>query len=45
MSSPKLFLHILGNTVLASFANMFLWFALVFWAYLETRSVLITSLI
>ena len=24
---------------------MFLWFALVFWAYLETRSVMITSLI
>lgn len=45
MSSPKLFLHILGNTILASFANMFLWFALVFWAYLETHSVLITSLI
>jgi MFS transporter, DHA3 family, multidrug efflux protein len=45
MSSTKLFFHILGNTILAGFANMFLWFALVFWAYLETRSVMITSLI
>ena len=45
MSSPKFFLHILGNTILSGFANMFLWFALVFWAYLETRSVMITSLI
>lgn len=45
MNSPKLFLHILGNSILAGFANMFLWFALVFWAYLETRSVMITSLI
>ena len=45
MRSSQLFLHILGNTVLAGFANMFLWFALVFWAYLETRSVMITSLI
>jgi MFS transporter, DHA3 family, multidrug efflux protein len=45
MSSSKLFYHILGNTILAGFANMFLWFALVFWAYLETRSVMITSLI
>jgi MFS transporter, DHA3 family, multidrug efflux protein len=45
MTSSKLFYHILGNTILAGFANMFLWFALVFWAYLETRSVMITSLI
>lgn len=45
MRSSQLFLHILGNTILAGFANMFLWFALVFWAYLETRSVMITSLI
>lgn len=45
MRSSQLFLHILGNTILAGFSNMFLWFALVFWAYLETRSVMITSLI
>lgn len=41
----RLFFHILGNTLLASVANNFLWFALVFWAYIETRSVLVTSLI
>lgn len=41
----RLFFHILWNTLLASVANNFLWFALVFWAYIETRSVLVTSLI
>lgn len=44
-SNSKLFHSILWNTLLSSVANNFLWFALVFWAYLETRSVLVTSLI
>lgn len=44
-SNQTLFRHILGNTLLASFANAFIWFALTFWAYIETRSVLTTSLI
>ena len=38
--------HLLvANTVIASTANNFLWFALVFWVYLETRSVVATSVI
>ena len=35
----------MANTVIASTANNFLWFALVFWVYLETRSVVATSVI
>lgn len=34
----------LGNTAVAMLATMFLWFAITFWAYLETRSVLATSI-
>ncbi len=39
----KVFYHLLGNTVLASITNMTVWFALIFFAYLETRSVLVTA--
>lgn len=41
----KLFFHLLGNTLLCSVANNFIWFALVFWAYLETKSIMVTSFI
>ncbi len=44
MSSQKTFYHILINSVITSFWNSFLWFCLIFWAYLETRSVMVTSL-
>jgi DHA3 family multidrug efflux protein-like MFS transporter len=38
--------HLLvANTLIAGTANNFLWFALVFWVYLETRSVVATSVI
>jgi MFS transporter, DHA3 family, multidrug efflux protein len=38
--------HLLvANTLIAVTANNFLWFALVFWMYLETRSVVATSVI
>ena len=38
--------HLLvANTLIAVTANNFLWFALVFWVYLETRSVVATSVI
>ncbi len=38
--------HLLvANTLVASVTNNFLWFALVFWVYLETLSVLATSMI
>jgi DHA3 family multidrug efflux protein-like MFS transporter len=38
--------HLLvGNTLVANVTNNFLWFALTFWVYLETRSVLATALV
>ncbi|MBL8159217.1 MFS transporter [Candidatus Saccharibacteria bacterium] len=39
------FKSLLYNTLLASATNNFLWFALTFWAYLETKSVLATAII
>lgn len=39
------FHQILVNTLVASTTNNFLWFALTFWAYLGTKSVLATSII
>lgn len=41
----KIFYHLLTNTLLASVTNTFVWFALTFWAYLTTGSVLVTSTI
>ncbi len=41
----KLFFHLLGNTLVCSIANNFIWFALVFWAYLETKSIMVSSFI
>lgn len=40
----KIFYHILSNTLFVSITNFFVWFALVFWMYLETQSVLATSI-
>ncbi len=38
--------HLLvANTLVANVTNNFLWFALTFWVYLETRSVLATAII
>ena len=38
--------HLLvANTLVASVTNNFLWFALTFWVYLETKSVLATAII
>jgi DHA3 family multidrug efflux protein-like MFS transporter len=39
------FHRLVANTVLASTTNNFLWFALTFWVYLETRSVVASSVI
>src|SRR6186997_2181403 len=36
---------ILVNTAVANVTTSFLWFALTFWVYLETRSVLATGVI
>ncbi|EZP28316.1 MFS transporter [Microbacterium oleivorans] len=41
----RVFLHVLVNTAVANVTTSFLWFALTFWVYLETKSVLATGLI
>ncbi|MFV0460943.1 MAG: MFS transporter [Actinomycetales bacterium] len=41
----KAFHRVLVNTMVANVTTGYLWFALTFWAYLETRSVLATSFI
>ena len=44
--NPMRTFHLLVvNTLVASVTNNFLWFALTFWVYLETRSVLATAVI
>ncbi len=39
------FRGVLVNTLVSNVTTSFLWFALTFWAYLETRSVLATSIV
>ncbi len=39
----KTFYAILANSLAASLTNTFVWFAVTFWVYLETRSVVATS--
>ncbi|HMR14258.1 MAG TPA: MFS transporter, partial [Arachnia sp.] len=39
----RAFVHVLGNTAAAMLGTAFIWFGITFWAYLETRSVLVTS--
>ncbi|MGB3946183.1 MAG: MFS transporter [Candidatus Saccharimonadales bacterium] len=41
----KHFYHVLTNTLIANVTTSFLWFALTFWVYLETQSVLATGII
>lgn len=41
---PKAFYAILANTLIASTVNTFVWFAVTFWAYLQTNSVVVTSM-
>ena len=41
----KTFHLLVANTLVANVTNNFLWFALTFWVYLETRSVLATAVI
>jgi MFS transporter, DHA3 family, multidrug efflux protein len=43
--TQRTFLHVLLNTVLVSVMNFTLWFAVTFWVFLETRSVLATGMI
>lgn len=44
-SQQRIFYHLLGNTLLASVTNAFVWFAITFWVFLETRSILATAMI
>ncbi len=39
------FANVLVNTLIANVTTSFLWFALTFWVYIETRSVLATGII
>lgn len=41
----RTFYNVLLNTLVANVTNSFLWFALTFWAYLETQSVIVTGVI
>jgi DHA3 family multidrug efflux protein-like MFS transporter len=40
----KTFHAVLANSLVASVTNNFVWFAVTFWVYLETRSVIATSI-
>jgi DHA3 family multidrug efflux protein-like MFS transporter len=40
----KAFYAILGNSLAASVVNNFVWFAVTFWVFLETKSVIATSI-
>lgn len=41
----RTFLHVLVNTAVANLTTNFLWFAVVFWVYLETHSILATGVL
>jgi DHA3 family multidrug efflux protein-like MFS transporter len=41
----KAFYQLLGNTIVAGITNNTVWFALIFYTYLETRSVIATSVV
>ena len=41
----RTFRLLVANTLVASTTNMFLWFALTFWVYLETKSITATGVI
>ena len=41
----RTFLNVIVNTAIANVTTSYLWFALTFWVYLETRSVLATGVI
>jgi MFS transporter, DHA3 family, multidrug efflux protein len=39
----KLFYAVLANSLVAALTNTFVWFAVTFWVYLQTQSVVVTS--
>ena len=42
---PRTFRQLLANTLMTGVTSTFLWFAVTFWVYLETRSVVATGVI
>ncbi len=44
-ATMRSFRQVLANTLVANVTTSYLWFALTFWAYLETENVLATSII
>lgn len=44
-NGTRTFVQVLINTAVANITTSYLWFALTFWVYLETRSVLATGII
>jgi MFS transporter, DHA3 family, multidrug efflux protein len=44
-STDRAFVHLLVNTLLVSVINFTVWFAITFWVFLETRSVLATGMV
>ena len=42
---PPAFRRLMANSLVAGVTSTFLWFALTFWVYLETRSVVATGVI
>ncbi len=43
LSHWRTFYHLIANNLIAGIANNFVWFALTFWVFLQTNSVLATS--
>src|SRR5688500_5269546 len=44
-TKDRIFYHLLGNTMVASVINYTVWFAITFFAYLQTKSVFVTGII
>ncbi|MPY93966.1 MAG: MFS transporter [Acidimicrobiia bacterium] len=44
-ASLRAFRHLLANTLVSGVTSTFLWFAVTFWVFLETRSVVVTGVI
>jgi DHA3 family multidrug efflux protein-like MFS transporter len=44
-STDRVFVHLLVNTLLVSVINFTVWFAVTFWVFLETKSVLATGMV
>jgi MFS transporter, DHA3 family, multidrug efflux protein len=44
-STDRAFVHLLVNTLLVSIINFTVWFAVTFWVFLETKSVLATGMV